>query len=156
MEGLRDAYRLRHVRFLELWEAVGWRLKVYGISLSRLTPSDALVRAAKSMARGHLPVPAVTDHRYGVGFLGVHEGDGSNLVFLDWWADVNELRHHVFVSYPAAPEALVDATPTGLAGCVWDLRLLGFERDAWVDTVLNASGDPDLERYLAQRFDGVL
>jgi hypothetical protein len=35
---------------------------------------------------------------YHLGFLGVHDGRTSNFVFLDYWAEENELHHHVFVS----------------------------------------------------------
>lgn len=151
---IRHAYEPRPVTFLELWETAGWRIKVYGIALDDGAPPHELVEAAKSVARGRLPTPAIAAERYGVGFMGVHRGRGSNLVFLDWWADENELRHHVFVSYPELPTALTDVTSSSLSGCVWDLGLLAFERDAWIAAAL--TGNPDLDRYLARRFEGSL
>lgn len=151
---IRHGYHPRRVRFLELWESVGWRIKLYHIALGEKGVRGELVEAAKAMARGRLPSPAVIPGRFGVGFMGIHEGRGSNLVFLDWWADENELRHHVFISYPEAPAALVDVTSTSLSGCVWDLGLVAYERDAWVETALSAAGTPELERYLARRFQG--
>lgn len=149
---IRHGYAPRPVSFLELWETSGWRIKVYGIALEDGVPLDDLLRAAKSVTRERLPTPAIAPSRYGVGFMGVHRGRGSNLVFLDWWADENELRHHVFVSYPKAPEALTDVTSTSLSGCVWDLGLVAFERDAWIATAL--TDEPDLDRYLARRLEG--
>lgn len=151
-----ESYRARAVRFLQLWEPGGWRIKIYGIAYGRETPGTRLVEAARSVARVCLPTPAVTGDRYGVGFMGVHEGRGSNLVFVDWWADENELHHHVFVSYPEAPGALTDVTPTGLAGCVWDLAVLAFERRAWIDATLLESGRRELDRYLGCRFQGAV
>ena len=50
-----------------------------------------------------------------VGFLGVHDGRTSNFVFLDFWADENELHHHVFVSPIALPDQFTYVTPTGLS-----------------------------------------
>lgn len=151
-----EPYRPRAVRFLEQWEPVGWRIKVYGIAYARTTPGGRLVEAARSVARARLPTPAVSEQRYGVGFMGVHEGRGSNLVFVDWWADENELHHHVFVSYPGAPDALTDVTHTGLVGCVWDLAVLAFERRAWIDTTLLEPGRQELDRYLGCRFQGAV
>lgn len=50
---------------------------------------------------------ASTEGCYGVGFLGVHDGRGADFVFIDWWAEENELHHHLYmashnqpVSYP--------------------------------------------------------
>lgn len=153
---IRHGYQPRTVRFLELWESVGWRIKLYHIALDEEDVRGELVEAAKSMARGRLPTPAVAPGRFGVGFMAVHEGRGSNLVFLDWWSDENELRHHVFISYPEAPTALVDVTSTSLWGCVWDVGLVAFERDAWIETALSALGTPDLERYLARQLQGAV
>jgi hypothetical protein len=146
----------RSVRFLELWKHGGWRLKVYGIAYRGDRPSHALVSAAKEVAEAHLPTPASTDRRYGVGFLGVHEGRDGNLVFVDWWADENELHHLPFVAFPERPTALAPAGPEGPMACVWDLALVEHERRAWIDAALSGHGTPDLSRYLATRLDRVV
>lgn len=146
----------RPVRFLELWEHEDWRLKVYGIAYRGDRPGQALVSAAKELAEAHLPRPASTDRRYGVGFLGVHEGRGANLVFVDWWADENELHHLPFVASHERPLALVPAGPEGPMACVWDLALVEHERRAWLHAALSGHGTPDLSRYLATRLDGVV
>lgn len=153
MVQLVGAYRARPIRFLELWEESGWRMKVYWISYQGPEAKPKLVAAAKQVARQQLPQPAVTPSRYGVGFLGVHEGRGLNFVFVDWWADENELHHHWYSSPPEKPEALESGSPTGQLACVWDLRVLGFERQAWVETVLANPNGPDLEAYLARRLN---
>jgi hypothetical protein len=44
-------------------------------------------------------------------------------------------------------------TPTGLAACVWDLAVIAYERQAWIDAVL-AAPVPDVERYLEITFEG--
>jgi hypothetical protein len=36
---------------------------------------------------------------------------------------------------------------------VWDLAVIAFERDAWLDAVLRNPAGPDVERYLATRLD---
>jgi len=150
---LTEAYAPRPIRFLELWKPAGWRLKVYGVAYSGARPDEALVAAAKHAAEARLPDPEITPRCYGVGFLGVHEGRGSNFVFVDWWAHENELHHHVHVSQSSAPTELIEVTSTGLIACVWDLRIIGFERDAWVETVLANPQGPDLDVYLARRLN---
>lgn len=152
---LKEPYAARSIRLLELWQHRGWRIKLYGLSYSGAAPDPRLVHAARRIAAARLPVPAVTAGRYGVGFMGVHQGRGSNLVFVDWWADENELHHHAYTSPSRAPGAFEYVTPAGLAACVWDLAVIAFERQAWIDAVL-ASPVPDLDRYLEARLEGRL
>lgn len=154
---LLEPYSPRPIRFIELWEDGGWRIKVYGILYrgGADRPDPELLTAARGAARARLPQPAVAEDRYGVGFLGVHRGRGANLVFVDWWASENELHHHVYRANPGTPAALTDVTPTGSAACVWDLRVIGFERDAWVETVLANPAGPDVDAYLLRRLNEV-
>lgn len=145
---LQEPYKVRPIRFLELWEEAGWRLKVYGIAYQRAYPRPELVEAAKAVVGVHLLEPSALQQSYGVGFLGVHDGRGASFVFFDYWASENELHHHVYVSPSDKPASLEYVTPTGLTACVWDLRVLCFERQAWIDTVLANPTGPDLEKYL--------
>src|SRR3954462_3561971 len=107
-------YAPRPIRSLGDLEHNGWRCKLYGIAHERSAPRDELIDAARAIARDVLPAPAATAHRYGAGFVGVHDGRGSCFVFVDWWADENELHHHVFVSPVATPAQLDERTGTGL------------------------------------------
>src|ERR1041385_5101876 len=128
-------YTPRPIRFLELWKPLGWQIKVYGIAYNRPAPEPSLVGKAKEIAASRLAaIPPGLQH-YSVGFLGVHQGKTGDFVFIDWWADENELHHHVYVAAgPGRDFSYV--TPSGLSACVWDLRVIGFERDAWVKRVL--------------------
>jgi hypothetical protein len=146
-------YKERPIRFLELWQHAGWRLKVYGIAHGRPAPRPALIEAAKIAARERLAgIPGSMRH-YSVGFLGIHDGLTANFVFVDWWADENELHHHVFISPTDNPAQFTYATPTGLVACVWDLRVMAFERQAWLDTVLRRTEGSDFDAYLQQRLN---
>ena len=142
-------YKPRPIRFLDLWSVDNWRIKLYGIAYAREHPQAALVAAARQVATEQLRSLPNTLQHYHVGFLGVHDGRTSNFVFLDYWAEENELYHHVFVSPSDDPARLAYVTPTGLSACVWDLHLQAFEREAWVVHVLQRTGAPDFEGYLA-------
>lgn len=150
---LQESYDTRPIRFLELWRESGWTLKVYGIAYRRGQPRAELVEAAKTVTRERVLPPADECNHYGVGFLGAHDGRGANLVFVDYWADENELHHHVYVSPSEHPGSLECVTPTGLVACVWDLRVLCFERQAWIEAVLANPHGPDVEQYLARRLN---
>ncbi len=149
---LRGPHSLRPVRFLGLWEPDGWRLKVYSIAQGRPLARPEAVAAAKEAARKSLPAPGAGN--YGVGFLGVHDGRGAVFAFLDWWADENELHHHVWTAPGDAPTALTPAPGNNPSVCVWDLAVQWHEREAWVKRVLAGGGD--VEGYLAERLDADL
>jgi hypothetical protein len=138
-------------------EAVeGWRLKMYGIAYDRERLRRELVAAAVNEAALRLPQPPVSEARYGVGFSGVHDGRGGNFVFVDWWEQENELHHHVFFSSKEEPAQLRAASDTDPIACVWDLCVVGPEREAWVRYLLANPGGPDLDAYLADRLSGHL
>lgn len=148
-------YPSRPTRLLQLWEIAGWQVKVYGIRLGGDRPSVALVEEAKRCAMECLPQPSVNDTRYGAAILGVHQGRGYSQVFVDWWEDENELRHRTFATDSETSHILTETTHTGRAFCIWDLRVLAFERDAWVECVLRNPSGPDLKAYLGRRLEEI-
>jgi hypothetical protein len=146
---LSEPYAPRPIRFLDLWELDGWRLKLYGIAYKRPAPRSELIETARRLARERLPQPPVTNDRYGVGFVGIHDGRGANFVFVDWWAQENELNHHNWSGPSNETRELVPSE--GAVLCVWDARVVEFERAAWLETVLTNPTGPDLDAYLARR-----
>jgi hypothetical protein len=101
-----------------------------------------------------LPRPAVTDDRYGVGFVGAHDGRSGNFVFVDWWAAEDELHHHTWFSSNEEPDKLRATGPDDFTACAWDLAVIGHERAAWVRHVLARAEGPDLDAYLGDQLDG--
>jgi hypothetical protein len=150
---LQEPYRKRPIRFLELWEHGDWRLKAYGITYQSQAPRAPLVEKAKALASERLPALADTPGCYGVGFLGVHDGRGADFLFLDWWADENELHHHGYVASHQQPDHFEYVTPLGLMACVWDLRVLCFEREAWLESVLANPHGADIDHYVSLRLN---
>lgn len=150
---LPEKYKKRAIRFLELWENSDWLLKIYGIAYEGEFPREGLIHKAKEIAKKHLP-QEITDRQYGVGFIGIHDGRGGSVIFIDWWSDENELNHHIYVASHENPDEYTYLTPNGSIACVWDLKLLSFERDAWINCVLNnPEGHPSIEKYLATQLN---
>ncbi len=129
-------------------------MKLYGIAYGRSRPRSKLINASLSAATTHLPQPPVTDVRYGVGFVGIHDGRGGNFVFVDWWEQENELHHQVFFSPSEQPASIRPASAGDPIACAWDLAVIGYERNAWVQHVLANADGPDLDAYLADQFVG--
>lgn len=156
MDRCTEPYAARAVHPLAPWQLGGVRFKVYGIAYRGDAPGEPLVSAARDattrVARDRLP----SLHHYGVGFVGIHQGKTGSLVFVDEWADENELHHQLFVSTSDRPGDLEDVTGSNLTACVWDLAVLCHERQAWIDCVLAGDGPPDLDRYLERYLERYL
>jgi len=145
---LQESYKLRSIRYIELFEELDWRLKVYGISYKDELPNPHLIEIGKDIARQRLPQPSITENRYGIGFLCIHEARDANFFLLEWWSDENALNHHIYTSSFDSPTEIKEITLEGPNICVWELRLLCYERQAWLDNVLANPKGPDLESYL--------
>lgn len=138
---------LRPIRFLGLWSEGPWSMKAYGIAFAKPLPEEALITSARRLMRERLQT-APTANTSQVGFIGVHAGRTANFIFISWWANENELQQHVYVSPLDHPGAFEYQTPAGVVGCVWDLRVLGHERDAWLKHVLRNPRGPSIADYL--------
>lgn len=155
------AYHPRPVGFLKLHETGGWRLKFYGIAVQGDAPRPELVKAAELLAPTVLPSPAVHSggedpydiDRYGVGFVIAHDAPDYAFARYHWWAGENEVHQRIFSSLPNRLGAM-RPHPTAAIGCVRELAVVDFERRAWLDHVLANPDGPDLDSYLAARFEG--
>jgi hypothetical protein len=152
---LAEPYIPRPVAALGIWQHGDWLMKTYTIAYRRKSARAELVKAAEAVAADALPTPAITATRYGVGFLGIHDGRGAGLVFVDWWEQENDLHHRVFLSSDTNRGTLRPAEPTELVACVWDLSVIAHEREAWLRHVF-AAGIPDLDAYLEDQLDGMI
>jgi hypothetical protein len=151
--GLRQSYEQRSVRHLETWAHDGWLLKVYGLAYRGEAPPSHVVDAAKRAAAWTLPMPPQTPDRYGLGFLVVHEGQDARWLLVDWWGFESVLHHRLFWA-PLEGEPEFKRAPDPVTACVWELPILAFERDAWVETVLSDAERPNVPGYLERRLEG--
>lgn len=144
----------RPVRCVEVFEHAGWRIKLYAIAESDVPVGAAWLGLARALARETLPTDAGAAGRHGAAFVTVHVARMFNQIIVDWWERDNELRHRVFKAAPDAPTAFREITASGEAFCVWELAVIGFEREAWVETVLENPSGPDVGDYLRRQLDG--
>ncbi|MEM7344020.1 MAG: isochorismatase [Chloroflexota bacterium] len=157
MTQLNAPYKTRPIRFLEVANYNGWRIKVYGIRFQEngdeTQPEPEIVTLAKEAMLKELPLPALTEDRYGIGFLVIHQGQDRNWLLLDWWFDREIIKQKLFSSPLDVPQQITPAEPDLLA-CTWELAVHCFERQAWIETVLNNPNGPDIEAYFGKRFNG--
>lgn len=106
---------------------------MYSIVLPGVPP-EADLDAGLLLALGSLPDPAQTPSRPGLGFCVLHAGRGANYAVLGWWDRENELPVRIFVR--PHDEPTWRPSRGGESFCVWDLQVVAFERDAYVQTLL--------------------
>ncbi|MEM7735050.1 MAG: isochorismatase [Deinococcota bacterium] len=153
-------YAKRTMQFLMLHSAGPWRLKVYSIQHEdrpQLTVAaalqDELVQAALERATTYLQGISTTDH-YGVGFVILHQAREANFLLVDWWTEENTLAQALYMSQFTAPQQFEVVTSPALVGCVWEMQIQSFEKDAWIQYVLT-NAQADTESYLTATLDGI-
>ncbi len=148
-----EPYKKRSARFIKQAEFHGWRIKVYGMSAASGSVSSELVNEAIERILPQLPYPASSDVRYGAGFLIIHQGTLRNWFLLDWWEHEDILFHKLFSSPLNNPGLIEPDEESFAAACVHELRVISFESEAWIKTVLRNEPKPDVDEYMRQVID---
>lgn len=136
-------YSPRPIEFLNVEMCAGFRLKVYSIRYDEPPLDRDRFRGAWELASAELPQPACVAERPGVGFAIMHQGRTGDYFVLCWWDRENELPTRVYLNDGAGWRPAT----AGESFCVWDLQVMGREREAYVATVLAERGD-GAEAYL--------
>ena len=146
-----EPYVSRPTKFIDQVNSEGWRIKVYGISpKSKPLPAEVVTEGMANVL-SHLPQPYVTEQRYGVGFLIIHHGIMRNWYLLDWWEKEDIIHHKLFSSPLNKPSAIFREPDKSLIACVHELRVIAFESEAWINTVLCQNDTPSFDNYLKLR-----
>ncbi len=142
-------YQPRPLNFLGVEIVAGFRLKCYGICHAGQPFAAERFADWQDIAGGVLPAPAMASGRVGVGFVILHQAQGDDYFILGWWDRENELPTRVFLG---GADGWRPARG-GESFCVWDLRVMWWEREAYVGTVLAGRAD-GVKTYLATVVEG--
>lgn len=148
-----ESYVKRPVTYIRQLNVDDWRLKIYWLSAVSNHVSEELIDTAICNIPAYLPSPASSEHRYGVGFLIIHRGTLRNWFLLDWWEYGDILFHKLFSSPLDEPESISPEQEMPAIACVHELRVINFESEAWVTTILREDPEPSLDDYMNCRFD---
>jgi hypothetical protein len=133
-----------------------WVAKLYAILSDRWQieslPSPEALRALVLHAMDQLDAPL--DH--GCGFAIFHMADDGIYLLVTRFNNANNLRHQVYaVTVGEGKHRLNALADQHIIACVWELRLMQFEADAWTKCVLKAGLSADsVRRYLHTRYQG--
>jgi hypothetical protein len=144
-------YQPRPVRFLEIFSCDDWKIKIYSISVRSEYVQPSTVDCAKQYLRDWLrQSQAHPLDTYKIATLILHEGREGIFAIVNWWIDENMLQQFVYLAPYENPTEYKLFSDKGITTCVWELAVIWFERNAWVEHVLKKSRDPDFEKYLQQ------
>jgi len=148
-----EPYSKRAVTFVKQVNVNGWRIKVYSLSVKETALCEEIISNGVSSVLSALPQPALSEARYGVGFLIIHQGLMRNWFLLDWWEQEDILHHKLFSSNLNTPASISAEEDKSLIACVHELRVIAFESNAWIKTVLSQDKKADFDEYMKLRFN---
>ncbi|RIY00734.1 hypothetical protein D3218_09985 [Aureimonas flava] len=140
-----ETYRPRASGTLGHWRAGSAQVKAYAIRADGDPLGDDLQRAARDL------VGAEDLGGAELGFAIVHRGEEAVWLLLHWWMPGGMLAERLW-RRPLDGTAAFEPVDRPLMACVWELPVIGFERDAYVETVMAGRSGAE---YLARvRPDG--
>lgn len=146
-------YQKRPVRFLGIDECNGWRVKIYSISVRSQVVNTTLTENAKQYLSQWLENISEKDDHINIATLILHEGNEGNFAIVSRWTGENMMQIHVYFSSEENSNSFSFFSGNGIVTCVWEMAVLWFERNAWVEHVLQKSAKPDYEKYLSQQMN---
>lgn len=150
-----NAYQTRPIRFLGLEKCGEWNIKVYSISSKKEYANARFIALAKT----NLPlwlanVSSTQLPNYQVATLIVHEGKDACFAVISWWVDENMLQLFAYLASAPNPTEFQLISDKGMVSCVWEMAVLWFERNAWVEEVLKEPNNPQArDNYLNKYFN---
>lgn len=136
----------RRVAPLGILTVGDWRVKRYRLNCDRPVEFPS-IPSLEQLIRRTLPNPAATPSRAGAAFALEHAGERLIYAVLCWWDNENELVTRVFIRAQSAEDWT--AAGDAYSFCVWDLEVMWFERNAWIECMLGR-GSGDVEAYLSR------
>jgi hypothetical protein len=146
---ISTAYNTRPIRFLEIYQWNDWKIKMYSISVRHTLVDAQNIETAKQLLTVWLEDSKLYPLEiYKVATLILHEGKEGCFAIINWWIDENMLQQFVYLATNEHPTEFTLYSNNGIFTCVWEMTVLWFERNAWVEHVLKKADNPDFEGYL--------
>lgn len=151
---IKSTYKPRPIRFLELYEYNNWRIKIYSISNYNEFVEPKTVELAKT----HFGKWLLNSQNYPLDIYNIttvilHEGKEGCFALINWWIDENMMQNHVYLLCKENGNDFKAYSDKGIMACVWELEVIWFERNNWVQHVLSKAPHPDYDSYLKQHLN---
>jgi len=147
---LAHHYHQRRCEFVSEERLGDWRLKLYGLARPEQDVRPELIETTRALAAECLP--DVDEDHHGAAFAIAHDARWP-IALVYWFQGMNEIHSQIWAG--SEPTDLAPATPTAF-GCVWELGIVEHERRAWIEDVIGNPDGPDIDAYMARRFEGMV
>lgn len=143
-------FKTRPINFIEVFNCNDWRIKFYTITLDSAVVSTETVHLVKShLATWLLKSQDYSLPNYKIATLIIHKWRGGHFAIISWWIDENMIQILVFLATNEEPVNFKLYSDKGIVTCVWELEVLWFERNAWVEEVLKKQiTESNIHNYL--------
>jgi hypothetical protein len=145
-------FRFRPIRFIEIIQHNEWRLKLYTISYDDSGIDAAIFKTVKSkLGEWLLQTKNYDLPVYNVGSLIIHKWSGGYFAIIQWWIDENMMQVFVYLSDKEQAKDFKIYSDKGIISCVWELEILWFERNAWIEEVMQKGmNKKNIDNYLTK------
>lgn len=151
---IKTVYTSRPIRFLEIFIVKNWHLKFYSISCAKKIVDLKWIEVGKQKIEEWLQHEKEYEYvNYKIGTLIIHEGREGVFFILSFWVDENMMQVYVYFTEYSDVNNFKLISKNGLFSCVWEMAVLNFEREAWIEHVLKPAPSSDIEKYLQQQMN---
>lgn len=142
-------YKPRRTRLNKILAVNDWTVKVYTITTQKQFNSEiTLDGAIRKLPEWLEKAQNQGFEIYKVAFLIVHEGLDGVWNLISWWTEGEILQSLTFFAAFDSPREFQAVLKEGFMACVWEMEVILFERDMWIEHVLKKADKPDFETYL--------
>jgi hypothetical protein len=147
---MTSIFKTRPISFIEVFICNDWRIKLYTITYDSAVVSIETINIAKSyVGKWLLKSQDYNLPTYKVATLIIHKWRGGHFAIIGWWIDENMMQILVFLASNEEPLNFRLYSDKGIVTCVWELEILWFERNAWVEEVLKKQiTESNIHNYL--------
>jgi len=136
-------YQPRTIVSLPAVKSGGWQLKRYAVIASqRVFDPEVAASALEAVIKQLPPAGSLEDPNgnHGVGFQIVHFAEVGVVSPVFYWMHGSVLANTHQVRAPWDDSKNFNTGVKEVVGCVWEMQIVGYESQAWTDTMLGNPG----------------
>ena len=143
-------FKTRPICFVEVFNCNNWKIKCYTITYNAEVVSPKIIDTVKlNLGEWLLKSQDYNLPTYNIATLIIHKWRGGYFAIISWWTDENMLQLLVYLATNENPTHFKLYSDKGIVSCVWELEILWFERNAWVEEVLQKQlNETNINHYL--------
>jgi hypothetical protein len=145
-------YQQRKIAFLELHSIDDWTFKIYSICKEESAFDSSIFENVKGQISNWIELNFNVElPTQKIGFVIIHQAREGVFVILNWWVDQVMLQSHVYFSDFQEPYLFKPYKYSNVIACIWELEIMNYEKNAWVESVLKQVGENSISCYLNQK-----